>query len=183
MVFLKATEHGELLLSLLHDNICQLQPGSTNGSSVGVSLPLQPGPRCVSVLGLLLLAYTEGQGQGPTILTVKMVLGPGTHTVTAQGVGLLVGEEPGNRIFPSERGPPASLLGALACLVSLQEEPVFDLEVTSTPLLALTFTVIVRERETRKATEREREGGRERYRKTRDHDVVYSRIQTDQRRK
>ena len=132
MVFLKATEHGELLLSLLRDNTCQFHPGSTNGPSVSVSLPLQPGPRCVSVLGLLLLAYTEGQGQGPTILTVKMVLGPGTHTVTAQGVGLQVGEEQGNRISPGERGPPASLLGALACLVSLQEEPVSDLEVTST---------------------------------------------------
>ena len=117
-VFLKAAADPEVLLGLLHSTICQLHPGVLQGSSVTVLLPLLPGPHSVSVLGLVLLALTEGQGQGPTILTVRMA-GPGPYSVTASGVGLQLDQS-------------VSLLGALASLVSLQEEPITYLEVTGT---------------------------------------------------
>ena len=75
MAFLKTTDDPEELLGLLQDHICLLHPGSPQDNNVTISLPLLTGPHCVSVLGLVLLALTDRQGQGPTIFTA-MVEGP-----------------------------------------------------------------------------------------------------------
>ena len=76
MAFLKTIDDPEELLGLLQDHICLLHPGSPQDNNVTISLPLLAGPHCVTVLGLVLLALTERQGQGgPTIFTA-MVMGP-----------------------------------------------------------------------------------------------------------
>ena len=74
----------------------------------------------------MLLAFTEGEGQGPRILTVK-IRGLGSHIASVKGLEVSRGQ----RIRPVLEGQ-ASILGVLASLVSLQEEPITSLEVTGT---------------------------------------------------
>ena len=72
MAFLKTADDPEELLILLQAHICLLHPGSSKDNNVTIRLPLLPGPHCVSVLGLVLLALTDWQGQGPTVLTARL---------------------------------------------------------------------------------------------------------------
>ena len=132
--FLETAANSSELVALLHSAICLLRPGVPQGSSVTVLLPLLPGPHTVSIEGLMLLALTGGEGQGPTILTVR-VRGPGAHPVTVTGVRLHL--EEGRRVLRVHKDEPAHLLGVLASLVSLQEEALRDLEVTG-PVLCRT---------------------------------------------
>ena len=138
--FLKTVEDQDLLLGLLHESIVRRHPGDKLYSSVSVRLPLLPRPyrvpQSVTVLGLLLLILTRGQGQGPTILTMR-VTAPGILLVTAPSLAVTLGQEEevirDDYDQPHVEGrEPSSLIGVLAALVTLQEEPVRELEVTST---------------------------------------------------
>ena len=108
MDFLKIADNPKLLHSILHLKIC-LRHNFQELCSIDVSLPLLQKPKSTTFSGLALLAFTEGEGQGPRILTVR-IRGAGPHTVSTKGLDPDLGQGRGHRIRPVLEGP-ASLLG------------------------------------------------------------------------